>query len=476
MSDSSFHNILQASFGLTPTGEQERLFERLEAFTRRNEGRQLLVIKGYAGTGKTSVLAAYVKALTHFKVRTVLLAPTGRAAKVFGQKAGRDAFTIHKQIYRRKSKVDISSGLSLQPNLHRNAVIIIDEASMIGDYTLTKDGMVSARNLLDDVMEYVYSGVNCRLILLGDAGQLPPVGSDHSPALNGEYLRNHYPELSVEEYMLQEVLRQSLDSEILRNATLLRNTEWEDYPRLDLRPGGDLRRLSGMELQDELERAYDRFGQDETIVITRSNKQANAYNQQIRSRILWYEELLCHGDLLMVVRNNYFWMGDDTRMGFIANGEMMRLVRILKTEEMYGFEFVHAIVRFVDYKEVGDVELIMHTESLTSEAPSMSRERMKELFFAVERDYAHLANKKQRYDAILADPYFNALQVKYAYAVTCHKSQGGQWSQVFIDQGYVHKDMLDAGYYRWLYTALTRATETAFLVNFADEFFTASKS
>lgn len=471
MGQESFHSALHSAFGMLPVKGQELLFEHLEAFTRRREGHQLLVVKGYAGTGKTSVLAAYVKALREYKVKTFLMAPTGRAAKVFSQKAAQDAFTIHKLIYRRKSKIDVSAGLSLQPNLYKNAVFIVDESSMIADVSVSKDGQISPRNILEDVLEYVFSGQNCRLILMGDAGQLPPVGSDHSPALNVEYLRNYFPKVSIEEFVLDEVLRQSLDSEILRNATVLRNTIWKDYPRFDIRPGGDLRRISGLELQDELETAYGQVGQDETIVITRSNKQANGYNQQIRGRILWYEEQLCPGDLLMVVRNNYFWMGDDTRMGFIANGEQLRLVRIMRTEQLYGFEFVHALVRFVDYEEIGEVEVIMHTEALLSEAPAMSRERLKDLFFAIEEDYMDEKNKKKRYEAILADRYFNALQVKYSYAVTCHKSQGGQWKRVFIDQGFINEEMLDAGYYRWLYTALTRATEEAFLVNFADEFF-----
>ena len=474
MAQQSFYGTIIEHFGLSPTEGQETLFAELELFTRRQEGQQVLVVRGYAGTGKTSVLAAYVRALKSFGVKTRLLAPTGRAAKVFSNKAGQDAFTIHKQIYRRKSKVDIGSGLSLQPNLFKNTVFIVDEASMIGDYTISKDGSVDARNLLEDLFEYVFSGVNCRLILLGDDGQLPPVGSDHSPALNSEYLTNHFPRLEVHSFQLSEVLRQSYDSEVLRNATLLRNTDWIDYPQFDLREGGDLIRLGGFDLQDSLETSYGRYGQEETIIITRSNKQANAYNQQIRGRILWFEEQLCSGESLMVVKNNYFWLGDESNIGFIANGEQLRVVRVLKTEEIYGFEFAHVIVNFVDYTDLGDVELIMHTETLTSDGPSMTRDRMKDLFFEVERDYAHIRNKKKRYEEILANPYFNALQVKYAYAVTCHKSQGGQWSEVYIDQGYINQDMMGADYYRWLYTALTRATNNAYLVNFADPFFTDS--
>lgn len=438
---------------------------------RKKDSKELFVLSGFAGTGKTSVLGAFVQALQEYKVKVKLLAPTGRAAKVFSLKSKADAFTIHKQIYRRKSKTDLGSPLSLQPNLFKNTVFIVDEASMIGDYSMQSDGSISSRNLLEDLFEYVYSGAGCKLILMGDEGQLPPVGSDHSPALNVDYLENHYPDINITFYKLTEVLRQAEDSEVLRNATLLRNTNWVDYPKFDLKKGGDLIRLNGMELQDELESSMNNYGVEDTILITRSNKRANEYNQQIRGRILWFEEKLCNGDCLMVVKNNYYWVGDDSNMGFIANGELFTIRRILKIEELYGFEFAKVIVNFVDYEEAGDVELIIHTESLMSEGPSLSRGRMKELFFEVEQDYVHIKIKKERYEAILKDPYFNALQVKYAYAVTCHKSQGGQWQNVFIDQGYISDEILGPDYYRWLYTALTRAVDKVYLLNFSDEFF-----
>ena len=471
MSKESFYSTFLEHFGETPTDSQLELFAALEKFARAHNSKNIFLVKGYAGTGKTSLLAAFVKSLHTFKVKTKLLAPTGRAAKVFSLKAETDAFTIHKHIYRRKSKVDITSGLDLQKNLFKNTIFFVDEASMIGDYTLLKDGQINPRNLLEDLIEYVYSGENCRLILIGDEGQLPPVGSDFSPALNDEYMSNHFPSLIVQSYRLKEVLRQSEDSEVLRNATLLRNTNWIDYPKFDLKKGGDLIRINGLELQDALEASYSNYGTEETILITRSNKNANEYNRQIRGRILWYEEQLCSGDILMVVKNNYFWLGDDTKIGFIANGEMIRIVRVRKIEEMHGFEFAHLLVRFIDYDELGEVELIIHTEALTAEGPSLSRERLKDLFYSVERDYSHIREKKKRYEKILADPYFNALQVKYAYAVTCHKSQGGQWSDVYIDQGFINQEMLNPDYYRWLYTALTRGTNKVYLVNFADEFF-----
>ena len=467
---SEFRRRIGAFFGMEPTPDQEVLFAQLEAFMRIKHPYPLFVLRGYAGTGKTSVLGAFVKTLEHFKLKSKLLAPTGRAAKVFASKSQKDALTIHKQIYRRKDGGDDYSKMELSPNLHRNTVFIVDEASMIGDHSLLSDGTIGARDLLDDLFEYVYAGAGCRLIVLGDVGQLPPVGSDQSPALDAQYLKQNYPRLSVVEYSLTKVLRQEQASSILANATVLRSVS-EGKPHFECIPGGDLIRLPGDELQDQLERSYDDAGSEETIIITRSNKRANLYNNQIRSRILWYEEQLCSGDSLMAVKNNYFWVDEQSTMGFIANGEMMKVIRVRGYETMYGFEFAKIIVRFTDFSNVDEMELLVLTEALQTEGPSLTRSRMKELFFAVEQDYMHEKNKRKRYQLILKDPYFNALQVKYAYAVTCHKSQGGQWAHVFIDQGYVDEESINTEYYRWLYTALTRASEKAFLVNFPDEYF-----
>ena len=471
MENSSFYSVLLENFGMEPTEEQSVLFSDLESFARDRKGKQLFLLKGFAGTGKTSVLGAFVKTLGHYKVKTMLMAPTGRAAKVFSSKSEKGTLTIHKLIYRRKSKTDFGSPISLMPNLQRKTLFIVDEASMIGDYSMQNDGNINSRNLLQDLFDYVYSSEGCKLILMGDDGQLPPVGSDHSPALNQDYLNNYYPELNIRSFKLNEVVRQAQDSEILRNATLLRNTNWVDYPRFDIQQQTDLIRLSGMELQDELESSISKYGTEDAIVITRSNKNANKYNQQIRGRIMWFEEKLCGGDALMVVKNNYFWLGDESKVGFIANGEIIKVRRVLKVEELFGFEFAHLLVTFPDYEDLGDVELIIHTESLLVEAPNLPRDRIKALFYEIERDYIQITNKKKRYEAILNDPYFNALQVKYAYAVTCHKSQGGQWKHVYIDQGYISEEMMGPDYYRWLYTALTRGTEKVFLVNFSDEFF-----
>ena len=475
MKKSQFYDEYCIAFGHEPTLDQSILIRMLVDFIASQEKNQLFLLKGYAGTGKTSILGTLVKVLTNNKFKTRLLAPTGRAAKVLSLKSTKTAFTIHKQIYRRQPSTDGNIQLSLSPNLFKNTLFIVDEASMIGDYSIQKDGNINQRNLLDDLIEYVYSGEGCKLILLGDEGQLPPVGCDHSPALNKQHLEFHYARLKIIDFQLTEVLRQTVNSSILENATRLRNVTDGEFPQFKLEKHGDLIRLEGGELQDELEASMDKYGMEETIVITRSNKWANTYNNQIRSRILWYEDLLCNGDFLMVVKNNYFWIEDDSNVGFIANGEIMKVIRILKRETLYGFEFIKAIIEFVDYPNEPEIEVILLPETLNSEGPNMSRERMKELFFAIEKDYEHERNKRKRYDLIIKNPYFNAIQIKYGYAVTCHKSQGGQWASVFIDQGYITEEMMTSDYYRWLYTALTRATERVYLVNFSDEYFLIDK-
>lgn len=469
MSSTAIEQNILDQFGFEPTQEQFSLIQGLAEFTQLQGGHNVFLINGYAGTGKTSVLAAYLKAMTSIRQKTRVMAPTGRAAKVISVKAGQDAFTIHKVIYRRKSKSDLSSPISLNVNLHKNTVFVVDEASMIGDYTMSNDGNISSRNLLEDLFEFVFSGAGCKLILLGDIGQLPPVGSDHSPALNVDYLNAHFSTLNITAHALKEVVRQSKESGILSNATMLRSIQ--SIHDLKIIPNKDLIRLNGSELQEELEDAYNQVGSDETIIITRSNKRANLYNQQIRGRILWFEEQLCSGDILMVVKNNYYWMSDESKMGFIANGELLTVKRILKYEELYGFRFARILGVFVDYPDLGEQELLLFMESLEVEGAAMSRSRMKELFFEVEKDYMHHRAKKKRYEEILSNPYFNALQVKYAYAVTCHKSQGGQWSRVFVDQGFVPEDQRGKDYFRWLYTAITRGTDKVYLVNFEDDFF-----
>jgi exodeoxyribonuclease-5 len=470
MNKEAFRNLIISEFSHVPNKGQNELIERLLEFSISSSGYEAFILKGYAGTGKTSILAAYLNALMGMRVKSKVLAPTGRAAKVIGLHAKMSAYTIHKQIYRRKSKADLSSPLSLNANLHKNTVFVVDEASMIGDYTLEKSGNVSNRSLLADLVEYVYSGTGCKLILMGDDGQLPPVGSDYSPALSERYMKHHFPVLNISTFKLDEVLRQAKASDILSNATALRGNK-DNHVSFKLTDRNDLIRINGLELQDELETSYQKHGMEGTILITRSNKNANIYNQQIRARLLWFEEILCPGDCLMAVKNNYHWIDENSDIGFIANGEMFKVLRILKYENFFGFEFARVVVSFIDYSDHGEIELVVLFETLTTDGPALERERMKELFFEVEKDYSHIREKKKRYEAILGDPYFNALQVKYAYAVTCHKSQGGQWKHVYIDQGFVPEDQQGLEQKRWMYTALTRATDKAFLVNFSEDYF-----
>lgn len=458
-------------FPYTPAQQQEQVIQDLCAFYTDSAEHPLYILKGYAGTGKTTLLSAFVKGLRSIKRKTVLLAPTGRAAKVFSLRADQPAYTIHKKIYRKEKVAGGGIQLGMAPNLHTNTVFLVDEASMIGDYTQQNDGTISPRNLLEDLVNFVYQGKNCRMILIGDEGQLPPVGAEFSPALNQEHMQNHFPRLSISSAQLTKVLRQSYDSDILLNATALRSAPEKSYPRFDLHRKNDLIRLPGHELEDTLDSAINNFGITETIVITRSNKRANQFNQQIRARIFWYDEKIVANDLLMVVRNNYFWLDDKSKTGFIANGEIIEIDRILGRESRYGFEFADARIRLIDYPEMDTLNVKLLLNVLEEETPNLPREQMKQLFFEVEKEYSFERNKKKRYERIMADPYFNALQVKYAYAVTCHKSQGGQWPCVFIDQGFLNEDMLNQSYFRWLYTAFTRATERLYLVNFHHSFF-----
>lgn len=472
MEHSPFFEQINYHFGHKPNAGQEKLFHELEDFLRARNLSELMIVRGYAGTGKTSVLAAFVKTLDHYKVKCKLMAPTGRAAKVMSAMSGKTATTIHKGIYWRKSKSDLNSPFTRKPNLNKNTVFLVDEASMIGAGGIDEKTGLDTKDLLFDLVEHVYQGEGCQLILIGDVGQLPPVGSRESPALNSEYIRYQFPRLGVRELSLTEVHRQALESSILYNATKLRQEDSEIA--FELR-SSELQRIQGNELQDHLESAYDNFGRDNVLLINRSNKAANEYNKQIRARILWYEEELCAGEDLMVVKNNYFWQNESSNIDFIANGELIQVLRVRKEEFLYGFKFYQASIRFKDNPDFGDLDVILHAETLNVEGPNLNRERMKELFFEVEKDYLHIKSKKERYEEILKNPYFNALQVKYAYAVTCHKAQGGQWDCVFIDQGYLTDDMIDAEYKRWLYTALTRAKKQAYLLNFNEDFFTQSR-
>lgn len=469
-SEKHIYEAIVGALAYAPSQEQLTLIDYLLKFYFSDHSYPLFILRGYAGTGKTSTLSAFVIALHKNKRKTVLLAPTGRAAKVLAQRSEKTAYTIHKKIYRKQQSSDGAIRLELAPNLHTNTLFIIDEASMIPDYSITNDGTVHTRNLLEDLLEYVYSGKNCRLIFIGDHAQLPPVGSSFSPALSKNYLETNFAKFHLFEMELTKIHRQAEKSDILLNAFNLRSGILP-LPFLEVENKNGLYCIQGNELQEALESAYTAYGSDETLIVTRSNKQANRYNQEVRGRILWFEEEINAGDVLMVVRNNYHWLDEKSAAGFIANGETLKVHRIRNSESMYNLTFADATVELTDYPQLDRFDVKLLLDTIYEDTPNLSRNKMKELFYAIEADYSWEKNKKKRYEKVMNDPYFNAIQVKFSYAVTCHKSQGGQWSCVFIDQGFFNEDMIDEGYFRWLYTAFTRASEKLYLVNFPGVFF-----
>ncbi len=463
-----FRRILKA-FPYELTGEQLHALHVLSEFLTFPARKSLLMLNGYAGTGKTSLLGAAVKALRELHQPTVLLAPTGRAAKVFSEYAGGKAFTIHKKIYRQKTFSNDLSGFSLTDNLHKDTIFIVDEASMISNIDMGMSTFGSGR-LLDDLIYYVYGGEGCKLILLGDAAQLSPVSQADSPAMNIDYLKGYG--LQVQEISLTQVVRQDKDSGILFNATLirenLRRKHIDRYPILSLKGFKDICKVNGEELIEEISSAYSHDGLDDTIIICRSNKRATLYNNGVRNRILYREEEISSGDRLMVVKNNYFWMSRQKGEGFIANGEVVEVLRVRRMLEMHGLRFCDVLVRFQDYES--EVELRILLDTLQSETPALPKELSDKLFYGVLNDYDDEPTKAGKMKKIKVDPFYNALQVKYAYAITCHKAQGGQWRNVFLDIGYVTEEMLGEDFYRWLYTAFTRATHRLYLVNLPEMF------
>ncbi len=451
-----------------PTDEQNLLIDELSAFVLDGGEDSLFLLKGYAGTGKTSVIGALVKTLEILGYKTVLLAPTGRAAKVFGIYAGHAAFTVHKVIYRQKAFSADYEGFQVAPNLYKNTLFIVDEASMIS--TVSGDSAISGSgNLLSDLVEYVYSGERCRLILCGDTAQLPPVGQVGSRAMREDELSAY--SLSVNSFELKQVARQKEDSGILYNATRLRcdmGVQPLPLPQIRMKDYPDIEHVSGMDMIETLASAYDRDGMDQTIVITRSNKRANLFNQGIRNRILYREEELSAGDLLLVVKNNYFWSEQYKEIDFIANGDIARVVRVARTTSMYGFRFADVSLFFPDYDIEIDAKVLLDT--LTTDTPALSTEQNQNLFWSVYEDYADLHTKQQKMRAMKKNPYFNALQVKYGYALTCHKAQGGQWQNVFVDMAVLNPDGVGVDFYRWFYTAMTRATGHLYLINLGNDF------
>ena len=469
---SKFKKVFYEYLPASPTQDQVDLIQRMERFLFQAIERPAFIVRGYAGTGKTTAIGALVKTLPQFRYKSVLLAPTGRAAKVLAKFSRREAFTIHKKIYQSRKGFNGQMQFELAANLHTNTVFMVDEASMISDQGGIRHRGWQSSSLLEDLIEYVYSGKNCRLVFIGDIAQLPPVGSELSPALDPKYLQRNF-NLSLKGVELKQVLRQDAASGILHNATRLREEIEREEPKIafDVEGFEDVRRINGMELEDELHQAYADFGDEEVMLITRSNKRANDFNQQVRIRIRGQEEELSTGDYIMVVKNNYFWLGDNAAAGFIANGDIAEIMALGSYEELHGFRFANATLRLLDYPNQPTVEAKLLVEVIQAESPSLGKERSRELYQSVLADYADLSSKKKQLEAVKKDPYFNALQIKFAYAVTCHKSQGGQWKAVFVDQGYLTEEMVDKEYMRWLYTAVTRATERLYLVNFHPAFF-----
>ena len=465
INDELKYRILQ-HFGFAPTKEQEHALDMFSLFMTDRMEHTVMILRGSAGTGKTTLAGAIVRAMVALKQKLVLLAPTGRAAKVFSQNAGHAAYTIHRRIYRQKSAGDLSA-FSLNDNLNRDTLFIIDEASMIANQGYG-DSTFGSGCLLDDLMQFVYqnSDSNCRMLLIGDKAQLPPVGEDESPALLADVLQGYG--MHVYECDLNQVLRQGEESGVLWNATRIRqmitHDEMTQLPKIRFAGFSDIQMVPGGELIDALSSSYYRVGVDQTIVVTRSNKRANIYNQGIRNMVLDREEELCGGDQLMIVKNNYFWTEGSKDIPFLANGDIAVVRRVRNVHELYGFRFAEVTMQFPDYDDY-ELTATVCLDTLTTEAPALTREQQEQLFNAVMEDYADIPTKPERIKKMKSDRYYNALQIKFAYAVTCHKAQGGQWAHVYLDQGYMTDDMLTPDYIHWLYTAFTRTTEKLFLVN-----------
>ncbi|TXD69212.1 ATP-dependent DNA helicase [Aequorivita lipolytica] len=471
MNVSEFYSFLKNDFPHNTTLKQDIALQLLAKFVLSPNKNETFLLKGYAGTGKTTIVGSLVKNLSKVKKRSVLLAPTGRAAKVISNYSSQQAFTIHKKIYFPKSDKG-SVSFTLQQNKHRDTIFIVDEASMIPD--INQDSKLFENgSLLDDLMQYVYSGNNCRLLLIGDSAQLPPVHLDISPALDATLLENQYNR-EVIFLELDEVVRQQKDSGILLNATRIRERLDDELYEAFKFSGANfpdvIRPVDGQEIMDAINDSYSALGNEDTVIIVRSNKRANLYNQSIRERILFQESELSAGDYLMVVKNNYFWVDNTSEAGFVANGDIVEVLEIFAFKELYGFRFAEVKIRMVDYPNMKPLETVLLLDTLTSESPSLTYDESNKLYQEVMKDYATEKSKYKKFLAVKNNKYFNALQVKFSYAITCHKSQGGQWNTVFVEQPYLPNG-IDKEYLRWLYTAVTRAREKLYLIGFKDEFF-----
>ncbi|WP_033958645.1 ATP-dependent DNA helicase [Psychroserpens jangbogonensis] len=472
MTSSEFYKLLNKKFPFEPTTKQLIVLDQLSQFVYSDVPNSLYLLKGFAGTGKTSIIGTLVSNLWETKRSAVLMAPTGRAAKVISNYSKKEAFTIHKKIYFPKKDKGGGVKFVLQPNKHRNTIFIVDEASMIPDIPADSK-LFENGSLLDDLMQYVYSGHKCKLLLIGDKAQLPPVKSELSPALNSEILSMNYNK-EVTSIELDEVVRQEQDSGILENATKLRevlDNEFYESFKFNVNGFKDIIRLiDGQEVMDAINDAYSQNGHEETAIIVRSNKRANLYNQQIRNRILFNENELTVGDFLMVVKNNYFWIKPTSEAGFIANGDIIQVLEIFSITELYGFRFAEVKVKMVDYPKMSPFETVLLLDTIEAETPSLPYEESNRLYQEVQKDYEDETSKYRKFLKIKGNRHFNALQVKFSYAITCHKSQGGQWHTIFVEQPYLPNGV-DRDYLRWLYTAVTRAKDKLYLIGFKDEFF-----
>jgi len=472
MDVSHFYSLLKSDFPHNVTLKQDITLQLISQFVLSEATNETFLLKGYAGTGKTTIIGTIVKNIGKAKKSLVLLAPTGRAAKVISNYSKKEAFTIHKKIYYPKSIKGGGVSFTLQSNKHKNVIFIVDEASMIPD--INQDSKLFENgSLLDDLMQYVYSGDNCKLLLIGDTAQLPPVKLDISPALDKSTLENYYNKVVIT-IELDEVVRQQQESGILFNATQIRDTLengfYESFKFNAAAYPEVIRPEDGQEIMDAIGDCYSELGNEDTVIIVRSNKRANIYNQNIRNRILFQEEELSAGDYLMVVKNNYFWVKPYSEAGFIANGDIVEVLEIFNIKELYGFHFAEVSIRMVDYPRMKPLETVLLLDTLTSETPSLPYEDSNRLYEEVRQDYADLKSNYKKFMAVKNNKYFNALQVKFSYAITCHKSQGGQWNTVFVEQPYLPNG-IDKEYLRWLYTAVTRAKEKLYLIGFKNEFF-----
>lgn len=471
MISSQFYSILRKTFPFAPTLKQDVFFQKMALFATNYKNDEIFVLKGFAGTGKTTVISTIVNSLLEIKIKYVLLAPTGRAAKVISNYSNKPAFTIHKKIYFPKKSSGGGLSFVLQPNKHKNTIFFVDEASMISDVS-SESKMYENGSLLDDLISYVYSGENCKLILIGDTAQLPPVQLDISPALNTDTLELNYGK-EIQTIELDEVMRQEQNSGILFNATELRELLSESFItefKFKLNSFKDIVRLNdGYDIQDAINQAYSNYSIEDTCFIVRSNKRANQYNHQIRTKILDKESDLSVGDFLMVVKNNYFWLKDADEAGFIANGDIIEVLEIFSFKELYGFNFAKVKVRMIDYPNQKPLETIVLLNTIHSESPSLTYEESNKLYQEVMKDYEG-ESKFKMFQKVKENEFFNALQVKFSYAITCHKSQGGQWNTVFVEQPYL-PDGIDSDYVRWLYTAITRAKDKLYLIGFKDDCF-----